>query len=166
MKDWSIYGTGVILLKVFYAKVRHFLGGRLLGFGDTTIKSICNKWKISYEYLDDVNHQKIEDLCCNIPNLILFSFQHQYIKPKLIDAVSGSCFNLHPQSFKISWVKPIHWAIYNGEPSFSVSLHRVSQYFDTGEIYIQKRFGLGRNSLFLIIIRLVTTLPQVLSRTI
>ena len=72
-----------------------------------------------------------------------------YLIPvETVAAVNKLAFNLHPSLLpKYSGANPVKEQLAHGETRLGVTLHKLSQVFDSGEIVGQRKFKLGATSL-------------------
>lgn len=97
---------------------------------------------IEYESLKDpVFIQKIKDL--NIDIAIVCSFNYK-IPKILLETVKDGFINVHPSLLpKYRGANPYSAAIINGDLETGVTLHFMDEFFDTGDIIIQKKMPLS-----------------------
>ena len=77
------------------------------------------------------------DLLLNVHSLFV-------IKPEIVAAPRWGSFNLHPGPLpRYAGLNAPSWAIYRGEPSHGVTLHRMLAGIDTGTIAYQTLFDIG-----------------------
>lgn len=147
--EWGLYGAIFIAAQILAKKALYFFCKRLSIDNGLTLKSFCKKTATPYLYSRDINGPETEDFCQKSEPNIAVSFQHQKIKPPLMQLFSHGIFNIHPSQLpKYRGVKPIHWAAYHQEPFFAVSLHSVGEQFDTGEVWLSRNVFLRRENTF------------------
>lgn len=73
------------------------------------------------------------------PDIILSATYHRLI-PNEVIASATHAFNLHPSLLpSYPGKNPFYWVLINGEAVTGVSVHRLTDKFDTGEILLQKK---------------------------
>lgn len=73
------------------------------------------------------------------PDLILAATYHRLIPSEVI-ASATHAFNLHPSLLpSYPGKNPFYWVLINGEAVTGVSIHRLTDKFDTGEVLLQKK---------------------------
>lgn len=72
------------------------------------------------------------------PDVILSATYHRLIPNEVISSAAHA-FNLHPSLLpSYPGKNPFYWALINGESVTGVSIHRLTDKFDTGELLLQK----------------------------
>lgn len=116
---------------------------------NNTIPSI-NKSSDTLESLAFYNNLPLIKLTKNIasnvaaikkyqPDIILVSCYARKIPNKIIELAKIGCFNIHPSLLpKYRGPSPLFWQFRNGEEKFGVTLHRVNESFDQGNIVAQQ----------------------------
>lgn len=90
------------------------------------------------EFADVVRAEKV-DILLNVHSLFV-------IKPEIVAAPQWGSFNLHPGPLpRYAGLNAPSWAIYRGERSHGVTLHRMLAGIDTGPITYQTLFDIEEN---------------------
>lgn len=77
------------------------------------------------------------DLLLNVHSLYL-------IRPEVVAAPRIGSYNLHPGPLpRYAGLNTVSWAIYRGEPTHGVTVHRMEAGIDTGDIAYQTLFPIG-----------------------
>ncbi len=72
------------------------------------------------------------------PDVILLANFNQKVSPALIGIPALACLNIHPSLLPdFKGVDPVFAALYANQTRLGVSVHRVDENFDTGEIFAQ-----------------------------
>ena len=82
------------------------------------------------------------------PDIILVSCFARLLPKSILSLAKIGCFNVHPSLLpKFRGPAPLFWQLHEGEVDFGVTLHRISNEFDAGNIVAQKsiRFSDGIN---------------------
>ncbi len=104
--------------------------------------------KLNLEFIEDhdfgpqtINKLKETDFDC----LVVVSFGRMI--PKEVLEIAGSCtINVHPSLLpKYRGPSPITTALLNGDTETGISLIKIKQKFDTGDIYAQLKFDISEN---------------------
>ena len=135
-------GGTIFLRKLSSAMpVPHYLRSR------STIKRVSKLFGVPYDLVDDVNDAPyLEHLSLIKPDIIV-SFQHQIFGEKLLSLPNIACINCHPAKLpEYRGVKPIFWAMLNGDEEIGVTVHTMEPKIDTGRIIIQKCFRVLKDS--------------------
>ena len=96
---------------------------------------------------EDINHpiwvQKIREIG---PNIIFSFYYRKMISPDILNIPASGCFNLHGSLLPAYRGRcPINWALINGEKKTGVTLHRMTQHPDDGDIISQKEIMISKN---------------------
>ncbi len=102
----------------------------------------CRTWPAELvkdpEFAEVIRAEEV-DLLLNIHSLFV-------IKPEIVGAPRFGSFNLHPGPLpRYAGLNAPSWAIYRGEQSHGVTLHRMLAGIDTGPIAYQARFEIEEN---------------------
>jgi len=74
------------------------------------------------------------------PDYLLAAHFNQLVKPVLLDSPEYACINIHPSLLPAyQGVDPVFYALLNNEKQTGVSVHRMSEHFDKGEILAQHK---------------------------
>lgn len=81
----------------------------------------------------------IDSLRALRPDLFIVVAYGEYLPPRVLEIPRKGAINLHPSLLPAyRGAAPIQWAIANGEPGTGVTILRVSQQMDAGEILMQE----------------------------
>jgi methionyl-tRNA formyltransferase len=82
------------------------------------------------------------------PDLLVSVAGNQIFRRPLIELAPKGCLNLHTALLpKYRGLMPTFWALKNGESETGVSVFVVDEGIDSGPIVVQKRIGIGTDSL-------------------
>ncbi len=80
------------------------------------------------------------------PDYLLASHFNQLIKPAVLDLPNSDCINIHPSSLpNYKGVDPVFHALLDKKTTIGVTLHEMSEDFDSGEILAQKIISADTN---------------------
>ena len=86
-------------------------------------------------YVDDIEHYK--------PDIILVSCFGNKLPSNILSIPRHGCFNLHPSLLpEFQGPTPIFWQFKNGVNKFGVTLHKMTEDFDAGDIIKQSSIAL------------------------
>jgi methionyl-tRNA formyltransferase len=78
------------------------------------------------------------------PDIILAAGFHRFIPAAVIDAARKAAINLHPSLLpRHRGGTPNRWIVRKGEDETGLTAHWLDQSFDTGDIILQQRVGVG-----------------------
>jgi methionyl-tRNA formyltransferase len=102
----------------------------------------CPRWPAELvkdpAFADVIRAEKV-DILLNVHSLFV-------IKPEIVAAPRWGSFNLHPGPLpRYAGLNAPSWAIYRGERSHGVTLHRMLAGIDTGSIAYHALFDIGEN---------------------
>ncbi len=96
---------------------------------------------------EDPNHPLwIERIRKMAPDYIFSFYYRNLLGKELLSIPKKGAFNLHGSLLpKYRGRVPINWALINGEKDTGVTLHRMTEKPDAGEIVAQEKFAIGNN---------------------
>lgn len=94
---------------------------------------------------DEAGHPALEPRVAALaPEAILVGGYHRRIPRSLFETAAAGAANLHPSLLPAyRGATPVEWCIANGETETGLTLHRLEQGFDTGDILWQGRVVIG-----------------------
>ena len=96
--------------------------------------------------LDVNNFESINFIKQSKPDYLLGAHLNQLVKPAVLDLPKLECINIHPSilpSYK--GVDPVFYALLNKETEIGVTLHKMSEDFDSGKTLAQKSISVDTN---------------------
>jgi len=144
-KGFIFLSSTIILHKIASAlPVPHYLRCR------STIKRVCSLYKVNYDLIEDVNAPEFLNHLNELKPDIIVSFQHQIFKKELLKLPKICCINCHPAKLpKYRGIKPIFWAMLEGDSEIGVTVHTMKPEIDIGYIISQKTFLVLKNNTLL-----------------
>jgi UDP-4-amino-4-deoxy-L-arabinose formyltransferase/UDP-glucuronic acid dehydrogenase (UDP-4-keto-hexauronic acid decarboxylating) len=98
------------------------------------LEGLCIKKNIGYTF-DKINVDNLPFA----PDIICSIYYRYIIDRKVINAVNGKIFNLHPALLpKYRGCSSLTWAMINGEHECGFTYHYIDEGCDTGDIILQK----------------------------
>jgi len=101
-----------------------------------SLKFLAKKHKIPILKTCDINSSLSIDFIRNLkPDLLLSAHFDQLLRPPLCDGQEFAAVNIHPSRLPhYKGLEPVIYALLNHESDISVTLHRTSATFDSGNI--------------------------------
>ena len=96
---------------------------------------ISNPSKISSDVISEIRELG--------PDLIISAYYRKIFPKELLTVSKLGIINIHPSLLPFyRGPVPTAWAILNGEKSFGITIHKVDEGIDTGDIVVQKEYGI------------------------
>ena len=112
-----------------------------------SVHGLAKQYGISLlDTLDMNNPESINFIKQSKPEYLLGAHLNQRVKPAVLDLPKLECINIHPSllpSYK--GVDPVFHALLNQETEIGVTLHKMSEDFDSGKILAQKAISADTN---------------------
>lgn len=107
-----------------------------------TVHGLAIQYNIPIMDTRDINRNDVVSFISGFkPKYLLATHFNQLIKPVLLNLPETECLNIHPSLLPAyKGVDPVFFARLNDEKELGVTLHKMAESFDTGEILSQKRF--------------------------
>ncbi len=115
------------------------------------IHGLAKQHRIPVFDTKDINHTDAVDFIKSLnPDVLLASHFNQLIKQPVLALDGLQCINIHPSLLpKYQGVDPVFFAMSDEQDTIGVTVHRMAETFDSGEILMQHAFALDkRESLF------------------
>lgn len=108
-----------------------------------TLLQTLNQYKIPYFIYGEEEKQNLQNIKKIEPTLgIVFGFPFK-IPSSIIEYFKDEIYNYHGSLLpKYRGVDPIFWQLKNGESKSALTLHKLTQNFDDGDIVLQEEFEL------------------------
>jgi len=109
-----------------------------------TVQQMARDYEVPFYETKDINNQQTKSYLTQLsPDYILAAHFNQLIKPEVLRLPEIACINIHPSLLPAyKGVDPVFYAMLAGEKKLGVSLHKMSESFDTGELISQKSLPL------------------------
>jgi len=117
-------------------------------FINASIKGILKKYAIqSLEWVTDVNSKKfIEWIKKNNIDILISLSANQIFKKELLNAPKWGCLNLHGGKLpKYRGLMPSFWTLFHGEKEGAVTIFKMDEGIDSGDIVLQKTYPIEEN---------------------
>ena len=94
----------------------------------------------------DINDSNAIDFIKSVsPNFLLASHFNQLIKQPVLKLEALQCINIHPSLLpEYQGVDPVFFAMNDEQSVIGVTVHRMAETFDTGEILMQRTFDVDK----------------------
>ena len=111
------------------------------------VHGLANFHNIPIHDTKDINNIDSVDFIKSVnPDYLLGSHFNQLIKQPVLALESLQCINIHPSllpSYK--GVDPVFFAMQDEQDAIGVTVHRMAETFDTGEILMQRAFDVDKS---------------------
>ncbi len=106
----------------------------------TPVKIISEQHHIAVFQPEKVKHPGFVDLLQNLsPDLVVVAAFGQILPPEILEGVPMGCINVHPSLLpRYRGAAPINWALIRGETKTGVTIMRMDEGLDTGDILTQE----------------------------
>jgi len=143
--NFFVIGVKFVLLKSLnYIAVKIFKGKF---FGAFSVEHVIRKNDIKILYLKDVNSPDSLQYLKTFNIDVIFSIAaSQIFKKDILGLPSKGCFNIHTSKLpKNRGMMPNFWSLYNydNEPVSAITIHKMNEKLDDGEILLQREFNLN-----------------------
>ena len=121
--------------------------GRRLKVSKSPVKELAEKVRISIETPERVKDKIfIEKLKSIAPDIIVVAAYGKILPKEILDIPKHGCINVHASLLpKYRGAAPIQWALMNGEKETGVTIFRLKETLDTGDIILQKSIPIEDN---------------------
>jgi len=105
-----------------------------------TIHGLVRQHNIPIHETRDINEQEsIDFIIKNKPDYLLAAHFNQLIKPAVLDLTGFECLNIHPSLLPAyKGVDPVFFALQDKQNEIGVTVHKMAESFDSGEIIMQR----------------------------
>ena len=139
-----IIGTKYIIYKVFNFIAVSIFKGKFPGI--FSVEHIIRKNEVNIIQIKNINSQKSLDYLRTLNIDIVFSVAaSQIFKKGILELPRIGCFNIHTSKLPMNrGMMPNFWSLYNydKDPVSAITIHKMNEKLDDGDILIQKEFGL------------------------
>lgn len=111
-------------------------------------ENVCKAKKIPYIIIHETNTDYVIDTLISFKiDLGIIASYNQILKPKLIHILRNGFINIHPSYLPFyRGANPIFWQIKNLDNEFGVTIHKITEKIDDGEILAREKFFLINES--------------------
>ena len=133
-----------------------------------SVESVFRKEKIDFiKIRENINDtENLKNFRKYSPDLIISS-NPQFFKKELINLPKFGCINRHFSllpKFKGLW--PVFYTISNNEKYFGITIHKINEKYDDGEILFQKKFEINEKNMSKIYTQLFNDTPEIICNAI
>jgi len=144
------YSTYLFFVTDLFALLSAILPGRetLL-----SVDKLASNKHIPLMQTDDINTpDAVGFIASHKPDVLLAAHFNQLIKPAVLDLKNLYCLNIHPSLLPAyKGVDPVFYALLDQQRQIGVTVHKMAESFDTGNILMQQSLALTQlhsNNLF------------------
>ncbi len=110
----------------------------------SSVEGLAREQGIPVHLTERVDAETIEVVKRTRPDVIVVNSWYSWMPPELYALPPHGTLNLHDSLLpKFAGFSPALWALISGEPEFGLTVHRMDQGLDTGDILIQRRLPIG-----------------------
>lgn len=111
-------------------------------FSDVLVADYC--YRVNIPIYEGLNVSQVESLH---PDLIFSLYHRKILSKDVLECAKDGAFNVHPGLLpKYRGCVPTYWAILNGESVSGVTLHRMTEGIDDGDIVAQREIVINELS--------------------
>jgi len=142
--------------------------GRGLKISSTPVKEWALKNSIPVYQPDKIDNDFVNFLKGIEPELIVLISYGEILPASVINIPSAGAINLHPSLLpKYRGAAPLEWTLINGEKETGISIIKMNEKIDTGEIILQKKIPIDENDdAFTLKKKIMEISPEILVSTI
>jgi len=109
------------------------------------IRSACQTLNVRVVSTIDVNAKEfVQELAGMVPRLLIIAGYSTIFRREIIDVASLGAINLHAGPLpQYRGGSPLNWQLINGEPKAGISIVRLDEGIDTGEIMVEDEMPIG-----------------------
>jgi folate-dependent phosphoribosylglycinamide formyltransferase PurN len=114
-----------------------------------SFRSYSRIYKIKLYKTKNINNEKTLSMVRKLkPDIIYCAGFNQKLGRSILNIPKLGCINLHPALLPFyRGPFPYFWILANNEKESGVSAHFIDEKWDTGELIMQKRFGIMKNTM-------------------
>lgn len=112
--------------------------------GRKGIAQLARRHNIPLHHTRDINSPSGREFVRSLqPDILLTAYFNQLVEEPLLSQPPRGCINIHPSLLPFyRGADPVFHAILRGENKIGVTVHRLDQSFDTGDILAQESFAI------------------------
>jgi len=121
--------------------------GRGLKISSSPVKRVAMEYKIPVDEPKRIKDEKVIRLIKDIhPDLIVVVAYGEILPKAVLDIPSFGCINVHASILpKYRGAAPIQWAIINGEETTGITIMKMDEGLDTGDVILQKKVSISQD---------------------
>ena len=143
-KNFLVIGTKFILFKILNFVAVNVFNGKFPG--TFSVEHILSKKKLKIIQIRNINSKESLDYLRKLNLDIIFSVAaSQIFKKDILELPKIGCFNIHTSKLpKNRGMMPNFWSLYKyyEDPTSAVTIHKMNENLDDGDILIQTEFTL------------------------
>jgi methionyl-tRNA formyltransferase len=143
---WGTRGFVKNSSSVMWRRVADRLPRRVV-HGCHSLRSVCAEHAIPFQTVHNVNDASFVRSLAEAEPDVVVSSQGQIFRRPLLETPRLGCINRHSGLLPAyGGLKPVFWAMLNGETEVGVSVHLMEQQIDSGRVLAQVRVPVRDNS--------------------
>lgn len=109
-----------------------------------SVEALARDHGIPVHITDRVDAETIDVVKRAEPDVVVVNSWYTWMPPELYNLPPHGTLNLHDSLLpKFTGFSPVLWALISGESEFGLTVHRMDDGFDTGDILIQRSLPIG-----------------------
>lgn len=109
-----------------------------------SVEDLAREHGIPVHITEKVDAETIDVVKRAEPDVIVVNSWYSWMPPELYDLPPHGTLNLHDSLLpKFTGFSPVLWALISGESEFGLTVHRMDEGLDTGDILIQRSLPIG-----------------------
>ena len=111
--------------------------------GQESIIDVANSLDINISSPEKISADVIKEIKDLQPDMIISAYYRKIFPKNLLAVADLGIINIHPSLLPFyRGPVPTAWAILNGEKEFGITIHKVDEGIDTGDILVQEKFSI------------------------
>lgn len=108
------------------------------------VGELAREHGIPVHFTERVDAATIDLVRCAEPDVIVVNSWYNWMPAELYDLPPHGTLNLHDSLLpKFTGFSPVLWALISGEPEFGLTVHKMDDGLDTGDILVQHSLPIG-----------------------
>jgi len=109
-----------------------------------SVEDFARERAISVHLTERIDHDTIDLVKHAEPDVIVVNSWYTWMPPELYNLPPHGTLNLHDSLLpKFTGFSPVLWALISGESEFGLTIHRMDEGLDTGDILVQHALPIG-----------------------
>jgi len=164
---YKIYGTKAFL-KISSKIFKNFILSNCYKLKFTkncySLSNVLKKFSIDRKNFESINSIDSVSYVKNNIDLVISIASPEIFKKEILDAPKYGCINYHTALLpKYRGRQPLFWALLNNEKTTGITIHKMDEFIDKGELIIQKKINIEpQDSLDSLYIKTIEEGPNIL----
>lgn len=114
------------------------------GIWSDSVEELAREHGVPVHLTERADSETIDLVKRSEPDVIVVNSWYTWMPAELYDLPRHGTLNLHDSLLpKFTGFSPVLWALISGEPEFGLTVHRMDEQLDTGDILVQHRLPIG-----------------------